>query len=63
MTNIGHFVKFHVKKFISHMTMLYPNLCYTCNEVCYKEIALYVQIYPLSKVTTLTLSFEEPSLK
>ena len=32
------FVKFHDKKFGSHMTVLYPNLCY--NEVCYKGNAL-----------------------
>ena len=37
------FIKFHGKKFGSHnMTVLYPNPCF--NEVCYKEIALYISL-------------------
>ena len=36
------FVKFLGKNFRSHMTMLYPNLCY--NEVCYKGTVLYTLV-------------------
>ena len=37
------FVKSDGKNFGSHMTMLYPNLCY--NKVCYKGTVLYTLVW------------------
>ena len=38
-----------VKILRTHMTVLYPNLCY--NEMNYKETALYIRVMPVFKHT------------